>query len=116
MHTLARLMDTLDNIRFIYLDDLRIPPSTHWEVVRNAEDAYTLFHEAAADGHEIVLSLDHDLGEDIPTGYDLLNWIERDLAADPRFRPNVTFTVHSANPVGRMNMERAIRAIARRLL
>lgn len=109
-------MGSLDHIRFIYLDDVRIPPSNHWEVARTAEHAYVLFREAVEAGQEIVLSLDHDLGEDIPTGYDLLNWIERDVVTEKNFRPNITFSIHSANPVGRMNMERAIKAITRRLL
>lgn len=47
------------------------------------------------------LCLDHDMGE-AHTGYDLLNWaLERDLV------PNRVQLVTS-NPVGRINMERAL--------
>lgn len=109
-------MSTLDSIRFIFLDDIRFAPSTHWDVARTAEEAYVLIKDAAKAGQEMVVSLDHDLGEDIPTGYDLLNWIERDIATDETFRPTIAFRIHSANPVGRDNMDRAIRAIERMML
>lgn len=64
----------------------------------------------------IVLSLDHDLGEISPgvpmqTGYDLLTQIEKRIAVDPDFTPDIVFYVHSANPVGRSNMVQAIEAI-----
>ena len=96
---------------FIYLDDVRVPPSNEWLVVRTAEEAYTAVLASYKNGEEIVLSLDHDLGEDIPTGYDLLNWLEKDIVTDMTFRPNISFLIHSANPVGRENMARAINAI-----
>ena len=42
------------------------------------------------------LSLDHDLGEDQETGYDLVKWMA-ETDAWPQNKP----TVHSMNPVGR---------------
>lgn len=106
----------MSNTRFIFLDDVRNPPGDGWVVARNAGAAYFLLREAVSLGETIVLSLDHDLGEDTPTGYDLLNWLEKDIVTEPSFRPDIAFQIHSANPVGRMNMARAIAAIEERLL
>lgn len=118
-------MRTLKNILFIYLDDMRVPPSRHWTVVRTAEQAYEAIRRAYNAGQEMVLSLDHDLGEEVTpdctrvcraTGYDLLSWLEKDIAIDTSFRPNIAFCIHSANPVGRENMGRAIKEIERMML
>lgn len=108
-------MGVLDNTTFIFLDDVRIAPSRTWITAKTAEEAYELVIEATKADIAIVISLDHDLGEFIPTGYDLLNWIEKDIATTS-FRPNIAFSIHSANPVGRVRMEQAIRAIEARLL
>ena len=47
------------------------------------------------------ISLDHDLGLDVGprerTGYDLLLWLEREVAAAGRARPPAVMKVHSAN-------------------
>jgi len=107
-------MGVLDNTTFIFLDDVRIAPSRTWITAKTAEEAYELVIAAAKDDKTIVISLDHDLGEFIPTGYDLLNWIEKDIATTD-FRPDIAFSIHSANPVGRVRMEQAIRAIESRL-
>lgn len=105
------MSNALDNVVFIFLDDVREPPSDQWIVVRTAEKAYEAVRHYYLEGKELVLSLDHDLGEDIPTGYDLLNWFEKDIVTDSAFRPNISFMIHSANPVGRENMARAINVI-----
>ena len=114
--SLPNLMSkALDNVVFIFLDDVRDPPSDQWVVVRTAEKAYEALLHYHAEGKEIVLSLDHDLGEDIPTGYDLLNWLEKDVVTDDTFRPDIAFMIHSANPVGRENMARAINELRKYL-
>lgn len=99
----------------IYLDDVRDLPSEYvaeggWTVVRHPDDLIALY-ETLPDIE--VISFDHDLGEPpTKTGYDVLNWIESYTVANmmcwaPEFR------IHSANPVGRKNMEAAIRSIYR---
>jgi len=108
-------MGVLDNTAFIFLDDVRMPPSDRWTIARDAGIAYAMILDAHKSGKNIIASLDHDLGEDIPTGYDLLNWIEKDIATTD-FRPIIAFSIHSANPVGRVRMEQAIGAIEARLL
>jgi len=114
-----------NNVVFIFLDDVRLPPSLHWKIARTAEKAYTLIRQAYDDGYEIVISLDHDLGENVSpdgikavahTGYDLLSWLEKDIFTEASFKPSISFQIHSANPVGCSNMERAIKAIEKRLL
>lgn len=100
-----------DNTMFIFLDDVRNPPADHWIVVRTAEAAYTMIREFAAIGCEMVVSLDHDLGDNMRTGYDLVSWLEKDVFTDGAFRPEMTMQIHSANPVGRSNMEAGIKAI-----
>ncbi len=57
------------------------------------------------------LSLDHDLGENQKTGYDLVTWIEERYFLHDIKPPEMT--IHSANPVGRDNMQAAIRNINR---
>lgn len=100
---------------FIFLDDIRQPPSDSWVVVRTTPEAYETIRRLTKMKVTMVVSLDHDLGEDTETGYDLLNWLEKDIATDESFRPDIVFQIHSANPVGRDNMARAIRAINKRL-
>ncbi len=93
----------------LFLDDLRTPPP-----------GYRLFRTAAelrawVEGHGLEgveeISLDHDLGEG-ETGYDFINWLERYVVAhDLRELPRIVS--HSANPVGRSNIERAAERLQR---
>lgn len=103
---------------YIYLDDIRFPDDPMWAIARTAWQAYALVHAAYKkdSNAQIVLSLDHDLGENVSTGYDFLNWIEKDIVQLGKgFRPNLEIRVHSANPVGAANMGRAIASIQRLL-
>jgi hypothetical protein len=111
----------------IYLDDLRATPDT-WTRAHTVEEAQELLRNNVVTN----MSLDHDLGasyicktcgdnfdgEDYdcedgcscdchyrmtPTGYDLVKWCaENDIWSV--YKP----TVHSANPVGRANMQAVI--------
>jgi hypothetical protein len=86
----------------IFLDDEREPKTAGcWAVARNFDDAVSLCVPVAAD----YISFDHDLG-DGPTGYDFARWlVDRDLE-QPGFIPaNFSYNVHSANVVGRANIE-----------
>lgn len=63
-------------------------------------------------GEVTEVSLDHDLGNDEHgTGYDVLLWIEQEVALN-RFVPP-KMHVHSANTSAREKMESAIDAILR---
>jgi hypothetical protein len=97
----------------IWLDDERDPTdpiiqknfgSTGDEVwIKTADECI----EMLKSGRVSSISLDHDLGpEEAGTGYDVAVWIEE--AAYNKGIPKLGMRVHSANPVGRKNMERAL--------
>jgi methylmalonyl-CoA mutase N-terminal domain/subunit len=86
----------------LYLDDLRDPPASFDAVARTAEEALALLKT----GRVVFLSLDHDLGTEA-TGYTVARWIEQQAHAGTLAR--LGWAVHSANPVGRANIEAALR-------
>lgn len=88
----------------LWLDDLR-PVPYGYEGARSVSEAKQLILEAEHNGIEIeALDLDHDLGDYADQGGDairLLDW----LAERETFYP---VEIHTANPVGRANMERIL--------
>lgn len=96
----------------LFLDDTRPAP-----------DGYTLFETAeqlimflGTNWNKVkIISLDHDLGDDRMTGYDVIRFIEEELHTDggPTYVPFEIY-IHSANSVGHQNMERGLRAIRKR--
>ena len=96
----------------VWLDDLREAPPG-WVRVRTPEEAIALLET----GDVTEISLDHDLGlldgERERTGYDVLLWLEREVAEGRWVIPLPEIGVHSANPVGRARMERAVASIRR---
>ena len=76
-----------------------------YEGARSVNEAKQLIPEAEHNGIEIeALDLDHDLGDYADQGGDvirLLDW----LAERETFYP---VEIHTANPVGRANMERIL--------
>lgn len=86
----------------LFLDDLRAPPNETWVVARTVQSAYEYINTY---GLPREMSLDHDLGgaEDAPA---LLRRLISDYL-DGRFLnlKKVSVSVHSANPVGRQNLE-----------
>lgn len=90
----------------IWLDDIREPPTEGWKWVKTVAEA----KEELIDFPEVdEVSLDHDLGENQPTGYDLIKWLERGTMEVGWNFPKIR--VHSANPVGRKNIEAAVKRI-----
>ncbi len=96
----------------VFLDDERVPTGVPglpepdaWVIVRGADECIALLE---AGGVEAV-SLDHDLGADVPTGYDVACWIEQ-AQAEGRPVPARVY-VHTANPVGRARMLAALRGL-----
>lgn len=92
----------------IYLDDLRIIPDG-FVAARTYEDAVALLNT-----HKVnILSLDHDLGEDIngnllKTGYDLVKYIcENNCSVEQIY-------IHTDNVAGRANMYETLLAAQRR--
>ena len=93
----------------IWLDDERPAPDETWMKEKWPPMALHFIKAGMCD----VISLDHDLGCEY-TGYDVLKTIERWIAEKiipvgwvPEIR------IHTANPVGRKNMELALDSIRR---
>jgi hypothetical protein len=91
---------------WLFLDDIRMPPSDEWHVVRSAVVAIELLKTGKVER----ISFDHDLGSDI-SGYHVANFIEQ-MAVEGKIAP-LDWSVHSANPVGRANIERAMESAER---
>lgn len=89
----------------IWLDDLRTMPEgfTHW--ARTASEAIDLLRTGTVD----EISFDHDLGpEEAGSGYDVAKFIE-EQAHLGKLKP-MNWHIHSANPVGRANIEAAMKS------
>lgn len=93
----------------VYLDDVRTAPSGWFRTTTVADTIYMLEKNNIE-----YLSLDHDLGNADPhnDGHDVLVWMEKAV-----FEGNLTkipyIQIHSANPVGRNEMIKAIDSIHR---
>lgn len=94
---------------FLWLDDERTPPSPGWIWLKTAPDAIKALRTANFE----VVSLDHDLGEDAGTGYDVLLFIEDQVFTNPSFRaPEIR--IHTANTAARVRMSLAAESIERK--
>ncbi len=90
----------------IWLDDVR-PAPEGWTHCYTFGEALIKIGAEAMFGQDLdEISFDHDLGEE-KTGYDLARFLEM-LAYQGVFKVN-KWTVHSANPVGKANIEMAMR-------
>lgn len=88
----------------VWLDDVRPMPEGYDVHVKTAQEAINLLKS----GRVCMISLDHDLGdESVETGYTVARYIEQ--AAHEGTLGFVAVNLHTANPVGRRNMEAAIR-------
>lgn len=88
----------------LYLDDERIPFFDGWVIVRNFDDFKSTIIEK---GLPAEFSFDHDLGDEVPTGYDCVKWLIHEMKYDLR---KVDINVHSANSVGKDNILGLIRS------
>lgn len=87
----------------LFLDDERFPKEEKgWIIIRSAEEAMDYIEKK---GCPQYISFDHDLGHGIKTGMDLAKWlVERDLDRNGFIPRGFSFYVHSANPIGAMNI------------
>ncbi len=90
--------------RPLYLDDIRVPhTSRDWIIARSCDEAkaHCLEH-----GVPSLISFDHDLGDQVPSGFDFAKWlVENDMDHHGAFLPeDFSFNVHSANVVGAENI------------
>ena len=89
----------------VWLDDVRTSPKG-WTWVKTPKEAATLVEENDVD----EVSLDHDLGFCIFTGYDFLLWLEKKVVLH-NFKPPAKIHVHTSNPSARVKMELAVKKI-----
>lgn len=106
----------------VYLDDVRTPVEKEWVVARNYEEFVKIIQELGLENINVI-SLDHDLGESAIAEYysnakpnniiDYENILEKTGMDCCKFLVNESMDtniplpqifVHSANPVGRVNM------------
>ena len=87
----------------LYIDDIRNPKGKFDHISRNSDDAIEWM---IRNGCPDFISFDHDLGGD-DTSMKIVKWmIEMDLDLNKEFIPeDFSFYVHSANPVGKLNIE-----------
>ena len=93
----------------LYIDDIRNPPNlTEWIVVRSSEQAINYVKE---NGMPNFASFDHDLGGD-DTSMVFLKWlIDYDMDNKGQIIPSdFSWTIHSANPVGKDNIDSLLKA------
>lgn len=94
----------------VYLDDLRNPPSNYTSdkfvyIARSVNIAKSIIEDCESKGIQIdFIDCDHDMGDyynDGGDGIKLLDWlVERNTF--------YSIKLHTANPVGRDNMQRMI--------
>lgn len=88
----------------IWVDDLR-PVPIGYEGTKSVDETIALIEEIESEGGEIeLLDLDHDLGDYAQFGGDAIKILDF-LVERETYYP---IEIHTANPVGRANMERMI--------
>jgi hypothetical protein len=92
----------------VFLDDIREPDwvypddKTGWTICRSMGE---LRNVVRVFGIPTMISFDHDLGDNEPTGMDIAKWL---VELDLNFKTmpkDFQFKVHSSNPCGRENIE-----------
>jgi hypothetical protein len=87
----------------IFLDDERFPVDDTWIIFRSTDQAILFIKNNNFPTH---LSLDHDLGDNVKTGFDFVKELI-ELMLDKNISPvGIDFYVHSQNPIGKENMIR----------
>jgi hypothetical protein len=108
----------------LYLDDVRVPQTEGWDIVRNYDDFVKWIEE---NGLPEIISFDHDLADvsydpqtqkesfkyHETTGYDAAKWLCEYCWTNGLPIPN--WNVHSANPVGRDNIISILTAYEKKL-
>jgi hypothetical protein len=86
----------------LFIDDIRDPPATGYDVVRTSEAAIEWLK---TNGIPNVISFDHDLGGDDTTIRVIRHIYDLILDEKGSFPDGFTCIVHSANPVGAQNIK-----------
>ena len=89
----------------IWVDDIREVPEGYIGT-KSVDETIMLIEKIESEGGKIgLLDLDHDLGDYAQFGGDAIKILDY-LVEHEKFYP---IKIHTANPVGRANMERVIR-------
>jgi len=95
----------------LWIDDLRAPPDDSWVWVQESSVAQGLVALAHSNGLILEeISFDHDLGGD-DTTIPVAKMIEE--GAYRNELPRIKWSIHSANPVGRLNLKAALESADR---
>lgn len=92
----------------MFLDDIRTPKEKYDVIVRSYHEATFYIKKY---GMPKFISFDHDLGCDkngviLESGHDFAKWlITIDIENKYKLPLNFDFNVHSANPIGKYNIE-----------
>lgn len=71
----------------LFVDDERSPPGDGYIISRTAAGAIEALAWAHSTAQDLrILSLDHDLGENGPTGYDVASWLEKEVFLNSEHR------------------------------
>ena len=111
-------------LRKLYLDDVRVPKTEGWEIVRSYEEFVEWIEK---NGLPNEISFDHDLSDvsydpvtqkehfkyHETTGYDAAKWLCEYCWTNGL--PIPTWNVHSANPVGRDNIVQILKSYEKKL-
>ena len=108
----------------IFVDDIREPPTTDWIVFRCMDTAFEFWSTHRSEITEI--SLDHDMGAswndkfcgflEHTNGYQFLVAMERTAFTHSSQGSPISIPlihIHSANPQGRLNMEKCLESMKR---
>lgn len=91
----------------LWIDDVR-PAPEGWEHAKTYDEAHKILNKNAFNGAIEEISFDHDLGDQYNrSGYDLAKMIEE--WANGGHNKRLKWSIHSANPVGRQNIEMAMK-------
>jgi hypothetical protein len=85
----------------IWLDDVRPAPKGYLHAWNYESAIYLIEHLSCLENGIELISFDHDLGEN-KSGYDVAKYIVENNIKINRYK------VHSANPVGRFNIEQLL--------
>ena len=95
----------------LFIDDIRDPIASDWVIARTSSDALSVLE---AHGCPFEISFDHDLGGDDTAMIVAKKLVSMDLDAGGAFIPvDFVYSVHSANPVGKANIEGLLEAFLR---
>lgn len=76
-----------------------------WVICRNKMEVIQAIFDHDKVGPNYI-SFDHDLGNNEPTGYDIVKWlVDFDMDGVIQIPDDLDFYVHSKNPIGKENIE-----------